>query len=77
MKFKKVAGKLTIHGVTKEIEAAGTLTVIDKDKITGESVFQVNPEEYGIKIPSVVKQNFAESMKVTVLMNYQLYVPKK
>ena len=34
-------------------------------------------EDYGIKIPNVVKQNFAEAMKVTVQMNYQLYIPKK
>ena len=72
----KVAGKLTIHGVTKDIETTGNLTV-DKDKITGESVFQVNPEDYGIKIPSVVRANFAESMRVAVQMNYQLYTPKK
>jgi len=72
----KVAGKLTIHGVSKEVDALGDLT-IGKDKITGESVFQVNPEDYGIRIPSVVKQNFAESMKVTVQMNYQIYIPKK
>lgn len=72
----KVAGKLTIHGVTKDIEAAGFLT-IDKDKINGESVFSINPEDYGIKIPGVVRQNIAESFKVTVQMNYQLYTPKK
>jgi len=72
----KVTGKLTIHGVTKDIEATGNFT-IDKDKINGESVFPVNPEDYGIKIPGVVKQNIAESMKVTVQMNYQLYTPKK
>lgn len=72
----KVVGKLTIHGMTKDIETAGDLT-IDKDKIVGQSVFSVNPEDYGIKIPGVVRQNFAESMKVTVLMNYQLYTPKK
>lgn len=72
----KVAGKLTIHGVTKDMEAAGVLT-IDKDKINGESVFPINPEDYGIKIPGVVRQNIAESMKVTVQMNYQLYTPKK
>lgn len=72
----KVSGKLTIHGVTKDIEAAAVLT-IDKDKINGESVFPINPEDYGIKIPGVVRQNIAESMKVTVQMNYQLYTPKK
>lgn len=72
----KVTGKLTIHGVTKDLEASGDLTV-EKDKITGESVFPINPEDYGIKIPGVVRQNIAESMKVTVQMNYQLYSPKK
>ncbi len=72
----KIAGKLTIHGVTKDVEAAGELSV-DKDKIDGTSVFSVKPEDYDIKIPSVVKANFAESMKVTVQMNYQLYIPKK
>ncbi|MCX6223523.1 MAG: YceI family protein [Bacteroidia bacterium] len=72
----KVAGKLTIHGVTKEIASEGTLA-IDKDKIVGESGFSVNPEDYGIKIPSLVRQSFADSMKLTVLMNYQLYTPKK
>jgi len=40
-------------------------------------VFPINPEDYGIKIPGVVRQNIAESMKVTVQMNYQLYTPKK
>jgi polyisoprenoid-binding protein YceI len=72
----KVSGKLAIHGVTKVVEANGDL-VVDKDKVTGESVFQLNPEDYGIKIPGVVRQNIAESFKITVQMNYQLYTPKK
>ncbi len=72
----KVTGKLTIHGVTKDVEADSELTV-GTDKIDGTSVFSVKPEDYDIKIPSVVKANFAESMKITVQMNYQLYIPKK
>ncbi len=72
----KVAGKLTIHGVTQEILADGALT-IDNGKIIGESVFQVNPADFGIKIPGVVRQNIAESLKVTVKMNYQPYTPRK
>lgn len=71
-----VAGKLTIHGVTREIEAAGHLTT-SKDKIIGESVFQINPGDYDIRIPVVVRQNIAESMKITVQINYQPYIPKK
>jgi polyisoprenoid-binding protein YceI len=72
----KVSGKLTIHGVTKELETTGELSV-DKDKLAAVSVFSISPEEYNIKIPAVVRQNIAESLKVTVQMNYQLYVPKK
>ncbi len=72
----KVTGKLTIHGVTRDIEANGEM-LVGKDKVDASSVFNVKPEDYEIKIPSVVKANFAESMKVTVQMNYQLYVPRK
>jgi hypothetical protein len=72
----KVSGKLVIHGVTRDIESAGTLTV-EKDKIVGESVFAVVPEDYGIQIPAVVRQKFADNMTITVKMNYQLYTPKK
>ena len=72
----KVAGKLTIHGATKDIEADGELAV-GTDKIDGTAVFSVKPEDYDIKIPAVVKANFAESMKINVQMNYQLYIPKK
>jgi len=71
-----VTGKLTIHGASKDIDVTGSL-IVDKSKITGVSVFQVNPEDFGIKIPGVVRQNIAEMMQVTVQMNYQLYVPKK
>lgn len=72
----KVAGKLSIHGVTKEIVAAGDLTV-DGNKILAESVFSISPEEYDIRIPSVVRKNIAETIRITVRMNYQLYQPKK
>lgn len=72
----RAAGKLTIHGVTKEIETPVDLT-IEKDKIVGEAVLMINPEDFGIRIPAVVRQKIAESMKVTIRMNYQVYVPKK
>jgi polyisoprenoid-binding protein YceI len=68
----KVKGKLTIHGVTKEIETDGTL-IIESGKITGKSSFKVKPEDYGIVIPQVVRKNFAEQMAINVQMNYQPY----
>ncbi len=72
----KVTGKLSIHGVTRDIAADGQLTV-KKDTIVGDAVFNIRPEDYNINIPAMVKQKLAEYLKVTVQMNYQLYSPKK
>jgi polyisoprenoid-binding protein YceI len=65
----KVKGKLSIHGVTREIEVPGTLTV-EQGKIRAKSEFSINPEDYGIKIPQVVRKNIAEKIAVTVIMSY-------
>lgn len=65
----KLKGKLAIHGVTKEIEADGTLTV-ETGKITGRSKFIIRPEDYGIKIPQVVRNNIAREIQINVLMYY-------
>ncbi len=72
----KIVGKLTMHGVAKDIEAAAELTVV-KDKITGACVILVSPEDYGIKIPEMVKPKIESALKVTIQMNYELYTPKK
>ena len=69
----KVKGNLTIHGVTKEVEAPGTLTVKGGKLTAGNSTFQVKPEDYGISIPSVVRQKIADQMKVTVDLAFLEY----
>lgn len=61
-----VEGDLTIHGVTKKISEKGTFTVKAGDKIHGTSKFMVKPADYGIKIPSTVMNNIAETIEVTV-----------
>jgi polyisoprenoid-binding protein YceI len=61
----EVEGKLTLHGVTKDIKEKGTLEVKD-GKIRGISKFLVKPSDYNIKIPSTVMANIAESIEVTV-----------
>jgi polyisoprenoid-binding protein YceI len=68
----KVKGKLTIHGVTKEVETDGTITV-ETGRITGRSRFIVKPEDYEIKIPQVVRNNIAKEIQVNVLMYYTPY----
>lgn len=61
----KVTGDLTIHGKTNPVSAEGTLQVT-ADGITAKTKFMLNPEDYGIKIPRVVRKNIAENMEITV-----------
>jgi polyisoprenoid-binding protein YceI len=61
----KVKGKLTIHGVTKDVESTGTIK-INGGKIDANSTFNVLISDYNIKIPSVVKDKVSNTIKVTV-----------
>jgi polyisoprenoid-binding protein YceI len=61
----KVAGDITIHGVTKHINQKGTFEVL-KDKISGKSVFNINIKDYDIKIPNTVVNNISETVQITV-----------
>jgi len=60
----RVEGEMTIHGVTREISADGTVEV-ERDGITARTKFMLNPEDYDIKIPRVVRNNIAERMEIT------------
>jgi len=61
----KVSGKMTIHGVTRDAVANGTINV--KDGVaTVVSKFFVKATDYGIKIPSVVASKIAEHIEVSV-----------
>jgi len=61
----KIKGKLTIHGVTKDVETTGTLKV-DNDHLNAESVFNIQLSDYDVKIPSVVKDKISNNIKITV-----------
>ncbi|HSI90317.1 MAG TPA: YceI family protein [Adhaeribacter sp.] len=65
-----VKGKMTIHGVTREVEAPGTITV-QNGVVKASSVFNVAPEDYEIEIPKLVRDKIARQIKVTVDMDYQ------
>jgi polyisoprenoid-binding protein YceI len=58
-------GKLTIHGVTKDISVPGTVTIKDK-AATVNTMFKVNPKDYNISIPSLVEKKIAKEIEVTV-----------
>jgi polyisoprenoid-binding protein YceI len=61
----KVKGKLTVHGVTRDVESTGTLK-INGGKIDANSTFNVLISDYNIKIPSIVKDKLSNNIKVTV-----------
>jgi polyisoprenoid-binding protein YceI len=64
-----VTGPLTMHGVTNTVSAAGTIT-IKNGVISASSKFKINLSDYKISIPSVVKNNIAETIDITVSCSY-------
>ena len=61
----QVKGALTIHGVTKDVQTNGTVKV-DGAGVATTSTFSVAVADYGIKIPSLVKDKIAKTVKVTI-----------
>lgn len=61
----RVKGKLTIHGVTKEVETAATITVKD-GKIQTNAAFSVLLADYNIKVPRMYQENISSSIRITV-----------
>lgn len=61
----KVKGKMTIHGVAKDIEVPGTVKV-GAGNVELLANFVVACADYGISIPSVVKDSIAKEVKVVV-----------
>ncbi len=60
-----VSGKLTMHGVTKEITAQGTFE-IKSGNIIGTSVFEIDIYDYKIKIPKIVRDRVNNIIPITV-----------
>ena len=67
-----VEGDLTIHGKKNRIKHDGTIEVKD-GKLLVKAKFSVVPQDYGIEIPSAVRDKIAKSMAVTVDMVYEVY----
>ena len=60
-----VTGKLNIHGVEKERTIEGTVTVKGGDVLL-DSKFNVALKDHNIEIPSIVVQNIAEVVQVSI-----------
>jgi hypothetical protein len=60
-----VKGKLSIHGVTKDVETNGSIIVKD-GKISLSSTFNILLADYNISVPKLYRDNISKSIKITV-----------
>ncbi len=60
-----VKGKLTLHGVTKDVETTGKLTV-QGGKISATASFPVLLADYDVTIPGLVADKVAKTAKIGV-----------
>ncbi|MER3463849.1 MAG: YceI family protein [Chitinophagaceae bacterium] len=60
-----VKGQLTIHGVTKPVQAPGTIKV-SNGTVEASSTFNIRLSDYNIAIPAVVKDKISNNVKVVV-----------
>ncbi|HYH14249.1 MAG TPA: YceI family protein [Flavisolibacter sp.] len=67
----QVKGKLTLHGVTREV-AIPAVIVVQKGKLSGTANFQLEPGDFNIKIPAVVRDKIAERIDVNVKTEYSI-----
>jgi polyisoprenoid-binding protein YceI len=61
----KIDGKLTMHGVTKDVPAKGTI-VVKNGKVQGTAKFKVELEDFNIDIPSVVKDKVSKNVNINI-----------
>jgi len=68
-----LVGSLTIRGVKKEVSTKAKVQK-DGDQLILTAAFSVQPQEFDIKIPSIVRKKIAD--KINIIINYAL-VEKK
>ncbi len=66
-----VKGALTLHGITKNIDVPATLQV-QNGVLTGTSNFALKPQDFNIKIPSLVREKIAQQISVSVQVLFHL-----
>jgi polyisoprenoid-binding protein YceI len=60
----EIEGDLTIHGVTKKVKTKIYLSS-NGGKVVASGIFSVHAQDYDIEIPSLVKEKFADQIKVS------------
>lgn len=58
-------GKLTLHGVTKDVTINGSMTVAGKEIKMDAAKFKIKVADYNIKVPSMYVKNIAEEVEIT------------
>ena len=66
----KLQGSMTIHGVSREIRAEGKLEVL-QGGLHAKAKILLNPEDYGIKIPKVVRKNIANNLEIRIELTHR------
>jgi hypothetical protein len=66
----RAVGKLSVHGVTREIDVPGTIENVN-GKLHMKSKFMVKLADYNIKIPTIIWQNIAEEVEVRIDITYK------
>jgi len=66
----KAHGKMTIHGVTREMDAVGSVEN-QGDIIVMKSKFIIVLEDYMVSRPQLLWQNIAEKVEVTIEFTYK------
>jgi polyisoprenoid-binding protein YceI len=61
----RVRGKLTMHGVTKDVETNGTV-VVEGDGLKTNTVFNIQLSDYNIKRPALVKDKLSNTIQISV-----------
>jgi polyisoprenoid-binding protein YceI len=72
-----IKGTFDLHGVKKEREIKGTITVKNGEPAMGSATFDVKLADHKIKIPKAVFLNIAEVIKIDLEFALARYVPKK
>ena len=66
----KVVGKLTMHGVSKDISVSGKF-VVAKNQISTSSNLEVALKDYNITVPTIVMMKVAEIVKISINTDLQ------
>jgi len=68
----KLAGELSLHGVTKPVETEAEVLFKDEE-LSLKGTFNIAVADYGIKIPQTVINNIAKSIKVSFDIDHKPY----